>query len=324
MATIIVTGVDGFVGAHLAAAASSAGHRVVGVTREPPLPEVIAPFVDEHYVADLRVEWPRGISGDVIIHLAGLAAVGPSFAEPQRYISGNSAMVTTMCEQVLGLPRRDRPRILGVSSGAVYAAPAPGARVTEDSPIAFSSPYVVSKVLVENQLAYYRARGLDTLVVRPFNHIGPGQSPGFLVPDLYESLQSADASRPLVVGNLATRRDYTDVRDVVRAYLLLATSPDHSSDVYNIASGAATSGWEILALLTSELGRPTPSVRVHPDRVRADDPDIIVGTADRLEAEFGWVPRWSVAESVGDFVRAVSGDGSPVGSGDGGTGRHGS
>lgn len=323
MATIIVTGVDGFVGAHLAAAASSAGHRVVGITREPELPEVIAGFVDEHHVADLRVEWPSRISGDVIIHLAGLAAVGPSFAQPQRYISANSAMVTTMCEHVLGLPHRDRPRIVGASSGAVYAAPHPGTRLTEDSPVAFSSPYVVSKVLAENQLAYYRARGLDALVARPFNHIGPGQSPGFLVPDLYETMQS-DASRPLVVGNLATRRDYTDVRDVVDAYLLLATAPDHSSDVYNIASGSATSGWEILSLLTAELGRPKPSVRVHPDRIRADDPDVIVGAADRIEAEFGWVPRRSVGESVADFVRAMSREGPPVRSGGRGAGRHGS
>src|SRR5690606_21946586 len=175
------SGVDGLVGTRLAAAAKQQGHRVIGITQSQSLPAELSSLLDECLVADLRQAWPEGLTADVIVHLAGLAAIGPSFRRPQAYLSGNSAMVTTMCEHALRLPRSVRPRILGVSSGAVYAVPPDGRRVSEDCALAYSSPYVVSKCLVENQLSYYRARGLDTLVTRPFNHIGPGQSPGFLV-----------------------------------------------------------------------------------------------------------------------------------------------
>lgn len=303
MSTVIITGVDGFVGTHLAAAAKGAGHQVVGITQGRTLAAGLRQFLDEHLVADLREEWPDGGPADVIVHLAGLAAVGPSFQRPQEYISANSAMVTTLCEYSLRLPRNARPRIVGVSSGAVYAVPPEGTTLNESSPLDYPSPYVVSKTLLESQLAYYRGRGLDTLVARPFNHIGPGQSPGFLVPDLYHALRAAADSPPLYVGNLATERDYTDVRDVVQAYLLLATAPDHEFDVYNIASGTATSGWQILGLLQRALCVPMPPTVTDTQRFRAHDPKVIVGDPGRLRSEFGWSPRRRIEDSIEDFVR---------------------
>lgn len=297
---VVVTGVDGFVGRHVARLAHEAGARVHGIARAGAAPEGLRPVLASYHGADLRRAWPDDVRCDVIVHLAGRAAVGPSFRSPQRYIADNSAIVTTMCEDLL---RVGRPvRVIGVSSGAVYAPVAHGDAVDESAPTRASSPYAVSKLLLETQLEYYRLRGLDTVVARPFNHIGPGQGSGFLVPDLRDRLRSLRGDEPLVVGDLGTARDYTDVRDVARAYLELAVAPRLSAGTYNIASGRATTGTEMLALLCAALGRPVPALRVDPDLVRPADPREIVGSADRLRAETPWAPRYSLADSVSAAV----------------------
>ncbi len=301
--TLAVTGVDGFVGRHLAAMAAEQGWRVVGIAQAAAAP-ALASSLSEYYQADLRHEWPLDGGVDAVIHLAGLAAVGPSFAEPQRYIESNSSMVTTMCEALLAKGQRGT-RIVGVSSGGVYAPPAASNPVSEDSPTVESSPYVVSKLLVEHQLAYYSRRGLDTVVVRPFNHVGPGQGPGFLIPDLALAMRDLTGEQPLRAGDLTTERDYTDVRDVARAYLMLAGADSLRSRVYNVASGNARSGHRVLELIAAAMGRSTPAVEIDPSRIRATDPRRITGAADRLRAEFGWQPEISLAKSIADFVGAI-------------------
>lgn len=302
---LIVTGVDGFVGRHLAEVATSAGVAIIGVARASTAPPPLGDVLDAYVGADLRVGWPTQLPSDVpIVHLAGLAAVGPSFDQPQEYIAGNSAMVSNMCEGLLQAGATD-VRVVGVSTGAVYAQndarPARG----ETDPVAFTSPYVVSKVLVENQLTYYRRRGLSTVIARPFNHIGPGQGPGFLLPDLLMRLRSLGPDEPLYVGNLATRRDYTDVRDVARAYLALARAPVLEHDVYNVASGRARSGAELLELACQAMGRPVPPVKVDASRMRATDPEVIVGEAERITAELGWHPVVPIEQTVRDAVAAA-------------------
>ncbi|WP_214468388.1 NAD-dependent epimerase/dehydratase family protein [Microbacterium flavescens] len=298
--TLAVTGVDGFVGRHVARLAVEGGWRVVGLSRaKEPVSELSSVLSDYHAV-DLARQWPEAVRADAVIHLAGLAAVGPSFDRPQEYIETNSAIVTLMCEAMLGWDRL--PRVIGVSSGAVYGAGAPTQAVDEGNPTAPTSPYVVSKLLVEQQLGYYARRGLDTVIARPFNHIGPGQGRGFLVPDLTTALRELAPGDPLSAGNLASERDYTDVRDVAAAYLMLAGAPSHEQAVYNVCSGRAVSGHEMLALVASALGIPLPRTIVDPARVRAIDSPRITGSAARLRNEFGWEPQIDVAQSVEDFV----------------------
>lgn len=300
--TIVVTGVDGFVGRHVAEIASARGLRVVGLTRTPLGADPVREHLVDAIEADLTQGWPD-VTGDAILHLAGYAAVGPSFAQPQRYLEGNSAMVTHLCEAMLRMPE-PRPRILGVSSGAVYAGASATTPLDESSPTAPSSPYVVSKMLVELQFAYYASRGLDVVVARPFNHIGPGQSPGFLVPDLVAALRGLAPGEPLRVGDLSTARDYTDVRDVARAYLDLLAAPAHRSSIYNIASGASRTGNEILAYAAAALGVPVPPTEIDLAKVRAGDPARIVGDAGRLRTELDWAPQIPVEQSVRDYVAA--------------------
>ncbi|WP_084075411.1 NAD(P)-dependent oxidoreductase [Demequina sp. NBRC 110052] len=302
--SVIVTGVDGFVGRHVAALAKASGVDVHGVGRAERLDPDVESSVASYVSVDLTQAWPEFAEADGIIHLAGLAAVGPSFGQPQRYIEANSSMVTLMCESLLSSGYEGS--LVTISSGAVYAPSS--SPLSEDSPVAAASPYAVSKLLVENQMEYYGRRGLRTVVARPFNHIGPGQRAGFLVPDLYGRLSTLPAGEALSVGNLSTRRDYLDVRDVARAYLTLAAAPRWDHAVYNVASGASLAGTEILAALADAMGRGVPELVTDAASVRPTDASTVTGSADRLRAEFGWLPEHTVRESIADFVVAHEAD----------------
>lgn len=296
---VLVSGVNGFVGGHLVRELRDAGHDVLGVGNGSPDGATTA-LLDDYVAADLTVGWPATPPVDAIVHLAALSAVGPSFARPQDYLETNSAMVTHLGESLL---RRDeRPRVLLVSSGAVYDSGQP-LPIGEDGLLAFSSPYAVSKVLTEHQAAYYATRDLDWIVARPFNHVGPGQGTGFLLPDLYDQLtRPTPGARKLVVGDLSTERDYTDVRDVVRAYRLLLEADDPGARVFNVCSGAAVSGNELLAHLLAATGTHDVPTEVDPSRLRPGDPRRIVGDSGLLRRAVGWTPRYDLAQTVGDFV----------------------
>ncbi|MCK6068098.1 MULTISPECIES: NAD-dependent epimerase/dehydratase family protein [Microbacterium] len=300
--TLVITGANGFVGTHLAEIASQQGVDVWAIGREPAPDLLLQENCAKYFSMDLEKEWKMPVGADAVVHLAGLSAVGPSFAHPQRYLTGNSAIMTTMCEGLLA--HSERPRVVVVSSGAVYGAPEGGTPVAETSATAPSSPYAVAKLLVESQATYYGGRGLDTVIARPFNHIGPRQGTGFLVPDLTAALRDSRPGETLAVGDLGTARDYTDVRDVARAYLALAFAAEHHYDRYNVCSGEAHSGREVLAVLAEALDRPVPPTEMDPARLRPADPPVIVGAADRLRQEYGWEPKIPWQQSVRDFINA--------------------
>lgn len=297
--SLVVTGVDGFVGRHVARQAKAAGMAVHGIGYSDDVDSTVSESLDSYVAADLQQGWPTTPRADAVIHLAALAAVGPSFDQPQKYIEANSAMVTHMAESLVSSGFEGT--LLTVSSGAVYEPMGDGTQ-TESSPIGFTSPYVVSKMLVENQMDYYRRRGLRTVVARPFNHIGPGQGPGFLVPDLLRQLENHDPAQSMPVGNLSTSRDYLDVRDVARAYLTLATAPARHHLVYNVCSGVSVAGTEMLELICAARGIPVPETHVDPARYRPVDAQRITGSSERLREEFGWAPRYTLAQSVADAV----------------------
>jgi GDP-4-dehydro-6-deoxy-D-mannose reductase len=288
---VAVSGVNGFVGVHLTRELVTHGHEVLGYSKGPAAASVEG-LLSEYLDQDLAESWPD-LAVDAVVHLAGLSAVGPSFQDPQGYLEGNSAPVTRLCEGLIA--NGQSPRVVVVSSGGLYA---PGVGVNESSPTQPSSPYAVSKLLVETQCAYYRRRGLDLTVMRPFNHIGPGQQPGFLLPDLIAGVLNG----PFTVGDLTTRRDYTDVRDVVRAYRLAVEAEPIDVPVLNICSAVSVSGQTMLELVAHELGVSNPEVTVDRARLRPDDPPEIRGDNNLIAEVLGWRPVIDLETTVRDTV----------------------
>jgi len=298
---VVVSGINGFVGNHLARELFDNGVDVVGIGREAEISPEISDIVSEYHSADLVKEWPESSKAKAVIHLAGLAAVGPSFEKPQLYIDSNSAMVTNLCEYYL---KQDyKPRILLISSGAIYD-PNQLLPINEDGEIGFNSPYAVSKVLNENQAKYYKKIGLDCVVARPFNHIGPGQGAGFILPDLFDRLSNIDGEKTITTGNIETRRDYTDVRDIVKAYGRLALAETLKHSLYNISSGKSYSGTEILDTLKGTMGLEKVTSKIDPSLVRPNDIPEIIGDNSRIKEELSWQPEIDIKQTISDFVES--------------------
>jgi len=300
---IVITGVNGFVGHHLAQKLKSENITVIGLGHDKEASPHLKDTIDEYYGADLINEWPNIDGVDAIIHLAGLAAVGPSFDDPQKYINGNSAMVTNMCEHYIR--EKKKPRILIISSGAVYDSQQ-AMPISEEGIVSFSSPYAISKVLTEHQATYYKNRGLECIVARPFNHAGPGQNVGFIIPDFYKKLQEAGENDVIKVGNINTKRDYTDVRDIVDAYVKIILADKLEHDLYNVCSGKSTSGLDILEKLKQNTGKTNVTFEIDPALVRPTDIMDIYGDSSRLQNELGWKPTRTIDQIVQDFVHAQS------------------
>lgn len=298
--TIIITGINGFVGKHLTRELVANDIAVVGIGREKTVEPEIDGLLEDYIYQDIAQGWPDLQKPvDSVINLAGLAAVGPSFDQPQRYIDINSAIVTNMCEYYLKQDKK--PRIISIISGAIYG-PDQSMPLNEESKLSINSPYVVSKILNENQLTYYRGRGLDCIAVRPFNHIGPGQLGGFLIPDLIEKLNNIDESQTIEVGNLTTKRDYTDVRDVVKAYQLLLTTKDLHHTIYNVCSGKSYSGEQILTKLQELMGKKDVVVKIDQSKIRPNDPADIYGDASKLTQDTGWEPTIGLDQTLIDVL----------------------
>ena len=297
---VVVSGINGFVGHHLTRELVKNNVSVIGVGHEPELQPDIKELVDDYYSQDLASSWPDTGEGDGVINLAGLAAVGPSFDKPQKYIEINSSIVTNLCEYYQ--QKKRRPRIIIISSGAIYSPNQP-MPIPEDGEIGYTSPYAVSKVLTENQIMYYRQRGLDCVVARPFNHIGPGQAKGFILPDFYDRISSTTDST-IKVGNVDTRRDYTDVRDIAKAYTKMILAPELKSPIYNVCSGKSLSGQEILEILKSKMGRDSISFEIDQSLVRPTDIPEIVGDSSLLQNEINWYPEINIDQTVSDFVQS--------------------
>ena len=302
---IVITGVNGFVGEHLAHHLKDSGYSVRGVGREANPNANVSPFVDSYESADLldlsSVEKLSLKTASAIIHLAGLASVAESFDKPDLYKSGNADMTNNLLSAAKG--QGFQGRVVAISTGALYspAAPMP---LDESSETAQNSPYAIGKLRAEEVIKQYRTDGLDAVIARPFNHIGPGQGPGFLVGDLYGQLNAAKSSgdEEILVGNLATKRDYTDVRDIVKAYALLATAQTLQHDTYNIASGISREGFEILEYLKSAMNLETVKPITDASRIRPTDVMDITGDASRIKDELGWEPTLEISDAIKDFV----------------------
>jgi GDP-4-dehydro-6-deoxy-D-mannose reductase len=306
MSEILVTGINGFVGHHLAHEITAQGHTVFGVGVDDGLVPELAGIVGEYKKCDLSDlnqvrELPLARMQGVI-NLAGLAAVGPSFDNPELYMRINTAVLDTICQTALEQNAREIT-VLAISSGAVYGSKQSMPLTEESATDETSSPYSASKIAMEELAQTYRDQGLNCIVARPFNHIGPGQMEGFLLPDLYKKVTEAKATNgQLLVGNLTTRRDYTDVRDVAKAYVSLVLKSSHQHGIYNVCSGRSISGEQILKYLLDELGYESVVPQVDEKQFRPSDAPDLYGDHSRLSQETGWNPYITIEQTIADFV----------------------
>jgi GDP-4-dehydro-6-deoxy-D-mannose reductase len=302
---ILVTGVSGFVGKHLAREIKARGNKAYGAGREETANPGLESVLGKYFKADLTN--PEDVKKlplediDVVINLAGLARAGDSFKDPEKYLKINVDVATVIANAIMS--RKPSIRFIAISTGAVYESNQ-SMPLTEDSKlVAQGSPYAQSKILMEEAL--HKIEGLDCVLVRPFNHIGPGQEPGFLVPDLYQKIMNAlNDSTSVKVGDLTTRRDYTDVRDVVRAYVNLAEAETLKHNLYNVCSGKSIAGQTILATLIKSMGA-SDRIKIEQDQtlIRPNDPKDLYGSNQRISEVDNWHPTIPLETTIADAVK---------------------
>jgi len=305
----LITGIEGFVGSHLAeyllfSTSWQVSGTVYGSTENI---AHIAGSLDLHR-GDLRsldtvLDIVGQVRPDYIFHLAAQPLVPLSRRDPWGTLETNIRMQLNILETVKRLCPECRVLVVGSSEeyGPVRSEDLP---VDEDTPLRPANPYAVSKVTQDMLgLQYHLSDGLHTIRVRPFNHIGPRQRLGFVAPDFAKQIAEAEAGlrEPVVrVGNLSAQRDFSDVRDVVRAYHLLITQ-GKAGEVYNIGSGQAHSIQELLDTLVS-MSRVPITVEVDPERLRPADVPLIVCDSTRLRQCTGWQPIISFEQSLRDVL----------------------
>ncbi len=288
----LITGGRGFVGHWLADHLRDLGDEVVAIDREVEITDPAA-----------LLEAMSTATPDAVYHLAALTHVGQSWDEPLQVLEVN-IMGTAA---VLAAARQcgSDPRVLVTSSAEVYGSVTdPGQLpLSEGSPTAPLTPYAASKLAAEAVVAQaYLGHGQHVITVRPFNHIGPGQTPNFAVPALARRIVDADrrGSATIPVGNLSARRDFTDVRDVVRAYRLLVES-GQPGEIYNVCSGRDVSIREIADGLL-ELAGTTLEFEVDPTLVRPIEVPVLRGDPTRLVEATGWAPEVSLERTLADVL----------------------
>jgi GDP-4-dehydro-6-deoxy-D-mannose reductase len=287
----LVTGAKGFVGIWLTTHLRDCGDEVIGIDREVEITDAAA-----------MAEAVRAASPDVIYHLAARAHVGESWTDPEAVFQVNAVGTLHLLEAARACPRP--PRILLISSAEVYGSVVEDQLpVTEETRLAPVTPYAASKVAAEYLgVQAHLAHGLAVVRVRPFNHIGPGQSPGFVVPAL--AARIAEAARAgaseISVGNLSPRRDLTDVRDIVRAYRMVMELGT-PGEVYNICSGRDVSIAEVAERLLKLAGAVMTLVP-DPELMRPVDVPVVRGDPTKLEKATGWQPEYDLETTLSDVL----------------------
>ena len=271
-----ITGANGFVGGWLSDWLKSNGDEVSSLNEKTDIND------EDSMLNELEAFGP-----DVIYHLAALSHVGDSWGNPKEVFEVNALGTLTLTEVIKRL--KTSPRLLIVSSAEVYGkvdeAELP---ISETRVVNPMTSYAVSKVSAEYIGLQAFQNGLDVIVVRPFNHVGPKQSDKFVISGLAKRIVEAklSGSNQIIVGNLSSRRDYTDVRSVVKGYRLLIDN-GKAGEIYNICSGVDRSVLDIATELIRIAGVDIELVR-DPALSRSSDVPVLRGNASKIESATGW------------------------------------
>jgi len=302
-----MTGATGFVGGHIVEHCLAHGDDIHAVTLpegDRPLPPEVTTYPRPLLEADAITELVAEVAPEVLIHLAGEASVGRSFANPEMTWQVNTWGTLSVLEAL----RRNEStaRAVIVTSGEIYGrVPLDQLPVDEDTPLEPLSPYAASKAAADLMAGQYAENyGLDVIRVRPFNQIGPGQDARFVVPSIAKQIAEAEragaSELTISVGNVSTRRDFTDVRDTAKAYRLIAQKAPPGA-VYHLCTGRSLAVREILDALASQARIPT-RVESDPSKQRAGEQPDLYGSRRLLEEHVGWEPTIDMEETVRDTL----------------------
>ncbi len=305
---VLVTGSGGFVGGHLCAHLEAMGDEVVAWSGGAGSPDITDPAALRHAL--------RGESFDAVVHLAAQSRVDLSWSEPAQTMAVNAGGTANVIEALA--ESGGTPRLLVMSSAEVYGLVDESMLpVDETTPLQPRTPYGVSKVASEHMALLLGAqRGLDVIVCRPFNQIGPGQAPNFVAAAFAGQVAANERAGGGVieVGNLSATRDFLDVRDAVQAYRLLLTD-GAAGEIYNVAAGREA---PVSSLLDGLLAASSVAQEVVVDeaRFRPNDLARMYGSSAKLTAQTGWEPQRELDETLADVLEEWRARGVADGAGD--------
>lgn len=307
---VLITGITGFAGSHLAELLLERRFEVCGTTRPRSKTENIdhikdklnlwdADLLDSHSLYSVVVK----VKPDFIFHLAAQSFVPTSWASPANTLETNVIGTVHLFEAVrrAGIDPVMQIACSSEEYGLVHPDESP---VKETNPLRPRSPYGVSKVAMD-YLGYQYNQSYQMKIVRTraFNHTGPRRGDVFVCSNFAKQIvliEKGKQSPTILVGNLSTQRDFTDVRDTVKAYLL-AVQKCTPGEVYNISSGKA---WEIKKVLKILLSFAKVKVKVKkdPKRMRPSDVPILLGDSAKFRKKTGWRPTIPFEKTLEDLL----------------------
>jgi GDP-4-dehydro-6-deoxy-D-mannose reductase len=307
---VLITGMGGFVGNHLAAILlKETNWSIIGISRDQRrvfsassaerMRWVQADLQNAARVSDVLSQHQP----DVIVHLAAQSHIPTAWQKPWETFENNVRGQLNLFQGVIAA--KLAPRILIVSSNEVYGAPTlDELPIRESKVMRPNNPYAVSKATQDLMaIQYWMSHRMDVIVARPFNHTGPGQLPQFVVPGFAKQIAEIEtgAQPPVMhLGNMAAERDFTDVRDIVRAYFMLIEK-GVGGQIYNVCSGTPRSIQSIL----DSLFKLTPvkiAQETDPNKFRPADTPVSFGDNSHIRDAVGWQPIITFEQTLADIL----------------------
>ena len=302
MKKVLIFGIGGFVGAYLAQELQTHGYEVHGSDLHAKMVGNVSVMAADLLIAEAVEKVVRDIKPDAIINLAAISSVGQSWGMPQTTMQVNVVGALNILEAARKQDKK--PKVMFIGSSEEYVSS--DGPMNEKTPLDANNPYGISKIAQERFAKLYREQyGLKIYCVRPFNHTGVGQRDSFVLPSFCKQLAEIEKSgRPGVIktGNLTVRRDFSHVKDIVRAYRMILESED-DTQIYNIGSGKAYGLGELLDYIIA-LSRQKITVEIEPSRVRPTDTPVICCDYSKIEKELGWKPEYTVFDALDELYKS--------------------
>jgi len=306
----LITGIPGFAGSYLARALLDEGYEVYGTGLDGEPTDKLKGIISKIKITSLDLrdresteKLIKRVSPSYVYHLAGISSVGKSFEDPELTFQVNVLGTVNLLESLRTAPNLSK--VVVVSSSDIYGVIDPkNLPISEDHPIRPVTPYGISKAAIDMLgYQYFKSYGLPIVRARAFNHTGPCQENGFVIPDFCSQVAEIEAGglKPVMrVGNLESYRDISDVRDIVRGYKLLADKGE-PGEAFNLCSGKAE---KIQDLLKYVLGKSSTKITTesNPALMRPSETPRLIGDCTKAHRCISFVPKYNVHSTIDDTL----------------------